>query len=263
MTKHSTLTNPDDLHYAKVRTFSGNPASVVPDFVDELLIATDTKKIYRATSTATGGMVELSANQGNSQGNAVEIGNGIPLSPPTSEGQVYFNSASNLFYCSVNKFGSLIWQSAQPPIKVSGLDLYDGQIINVSANASGNFSVFHGQFVTSDVNSLQYESIALENLTEISNGSLYNTDLENLINIYGAGLYGFGYNLYDPDSLISSYRISPNITSSEGFSRRSVDFISSDVVTHLGHRVDGVLYVSPYRSSFASFSMSLSISDVS
>ncbi len=56
--RHSDLKN--DLHYAKLKTFTGNPATITPDFFDQILTATDTNKVYRATGTNQGQLVELS-----------------------------------------------------------------------------------------------------------------------------------------------------------------------------------------------------------
>ncbi|MBD2150800.1 hypothetical protein H6F44_11810 [Pseudanabaena sp. FACHB-1277] len=56
--RHSELTT--DLHYARLRTFTGNPATITPDFFDQILTATDTNKVYRATGTNQGQLVELS-----------------------------------------------------------------------------------------------------------------------------------------------------------------------------------------------------------
>lgn len=66
MTRHSTLTNPNDLHYSKIRTFTGNPSAITPDFADQLLTATDTNKVYRATGASTGDLIELAPTDGNS-----------------------------------------------------------------------------------------------------------------------------------------------------------------------------------------------------
>lgn len=63
MTKHSTLTNPNDLHYSKIRTFTGDPTGITPDFIDQILTATDTNKVYRATGITIGGLVELSTTE--------------------------------------------------------------------------------------------------------------------------------------------------------------------------------------------------------
>lgn len=73
MTKHSTLINPDDLHYAKIRVFTGDPNGVVPDFIDQILTATDTNKVYRATGTIAGGMVELISPNPQTGGMAWEL----------------------------------------------------------------------------------------------------------------------------------------------------------------------------------------------
>ena len=70
MTKHSDLIKADDLHYAKVRLFTGQPATITPDFINQLLISVDTNKIYRASGTAIGNLIESPNAQGDgSQGN--------------------------------------------------------------------------------------------------------------------------------------------------------------------------------------------------
>ncbi len=105
MTRHSTLTNPNDLHYAKLRTFTGSPSLITPDFVDQLLSATDTNKTYRATSLTEGGMVELSVQSDNEEGNGgslTTVGIGDPQDTPTAIGQNYFDSASQTEWISVN-----------------------------------------------------------------------------------------------------------------------------------------------------------------
>lgn len=59
MTRHSTLNNADDLHYAKIRSFTGDPAAITPNFIDQILTATDTNKVYRATGLSSGALIEL------------------------------------------------------------------------------------------------------------------------------------------------------------------------------------------------------------
>lgn len=68
--RHSDLINPTDLHFSKFKTFSGSPLAIAPDFADQILAATDTNKVYRATGTAQGAVVELLATpQDNGQPN--------------------------------------------------------------------------------------------------------------------------------------------------------------------------------------------------
>ena len=62
MTRHSTLTNPNHLHYAKIRVFTGNPTVITPDFADQILIAIDTKDIYLGTGANAGELLKLGGN---------------------------------------------------------------------------------------------------------------------------------------------------------------------------------------------------------
>ena len=257
MTRHSTLTNPSDLHYAKVRSFSGDPAIVTPEFANQLIVAADTNKIYRAIDSTQGAIVELEAKNGND----VSIGSGRPLNTPLEIGQIYFDSISNVFYCSVIWFGNLVWESSLPRIEIPFLEVFK-PLEHVSPNAHGSFSVFHGQFTSNDIEAYKYESISLEDLDEIEDNLSSNSDLEKLINQYGSGFYGFGFNLTDPDNLVQTYVISPYITNNEGFSPRSINFISSDVITHLGKKCEGIIQVSKYRRSYASFSLSLQLTSI-
>jgi hypothetical protein len=103
MTKHSTLTDPNDLHYAKLRTFIGNPLNVLPDFLDELIIASDTDKIYRSIGTTAGALVELSpqGNQGNQSGSLISTGLYLPSYQATSVGELYFEILRKRLWISV------------------------------------------------------------------------------------------------------------------------------------------------------------------
>lgn len=72
--KHSNLNTADKLHYAKVKTFTGEPSAVTPDFIDQLLVKTETKEQFIATGTNAGQLVKLSGDGG---------GNSPPPSPLT------------------------------------------------------------------------------------------------------------------------------------------------------------------------------------
>ncbi|WP_156341448.1 hypothetical protein, partial [Pseudanabaena sp. 'Roaring Creek'] len=101
MTRHSTLTNPNDLHYAKIRCFSGDPASITPEFIDQILTATDTNKVYRATGAQAGNLVELLPNNGgNGGGNGVDrvkFNVGIAIAPDAID-QLLIDTYSNRIY---------------------------------------------------------------------------------------------------------------------------------------------------------------------
>jgi hypothetical protein len=101
MTKHSTLTSPDDLHYAKIRTFSGNVANFVPDFIDQLIAATDTNRVYRATGTAAGNLVELLPSvDGGGGSSKVRFFNGIAIAPDNLE-QLLIDTSTNRVYRAI------------------------------------------------------------------------------------------------------------------------------------------------------------------
>lgn len=101
MTKHSTLTSPDDLHYAKIRTFSGNVANFAPDFIDQLIAATDTNRVYRATGTAAGNLVELLPSvDGGGGSSKVRFFNGIAIAPDNLE-QLLIDTTTNRVYRSI------------------------------------------------------------------------------------------------------------------------------------------------------------------
>ena len=101
MTRHSTLTNENDLHYAKIRVFTGDPNLISPEFTDQILVATDTNKIYRSTGSQVGNLVELSPNTGgNNGGNGIDrvkfnIGTAIA---PDAYNQLLIDTYANRIY---------------------------------------------------------------------------------------------------------------------------------------------------------------------
>ena len=101
MTRHSTLTNPNDLHYAKIRCFTGDPNLISPDFPDQLLAATDTNKVYRATGTQAGNLAELSPDggggNGGNGGNGIKFNLGSAIAPDTYN-QLLIDIYSNRIY---------------------------------------------------------------------------------------------------------------------------------------------------------------------
>ena len=148
MTKHSALTDSSQLHYAKMRSFTGNKNNITPEFIDQLLVATDTNKIYRSTGISQGDIIELvspvdwedvtnkpvefppSAIAWDeisdkpatfpSQGSGVTVGFGYPVSAPLAEGQTYFDSKKNIFYIYTysKKILSIITQKISNIIKI-------------------------------------------------------------------------------------------------------------------------------------------------
>jgi len=59
--KHSELNTAEQLHYSKARTFTGSPAVITPDFIDQILVASDTQASYIATGIAQGQLTALKA----------------------------------------------------------------------------------------------------------------------------------------------------------------------------------------------------------
>lgn len=64
--KHSELNTADTLHYAKVRTFTGESSAVTPDFINQLLVKSETKEQFVSTGVNAGALVKLSSDGNNS-----------------------------------------------------------------------------------------------------------------------------------------------------------------------------------------------------
>jgi hypothetical protein len=262
--RHSDLTNPNDLHFAKIRTFAGTPASITPDFIDQLLASSETNKIYRATSTSLGGLIELVpvTNNGNGGGNEngaslLLVGSGRPTQPPSAIGEPYFDSDSGVLWCSVNVLGSPTWRSSVPPIKISSLQASDADLISYFSSVSaGEFIVFHGTGYQPTPQVIEFNT-----LNEI--GSL--ADIESLIDQYGAGIYGIGYNLNDPNAEVSNYSIYVSPSFLGGFSDGSIDKILwvGCQATHNGMQASGFFYVSEDRRLVDSLEISVYIGNLS
>lgn len=309
MTKHSTLTNADDLHDAKIRTFTGDPNLAVPAFIgqmlcntstnkiyratgittgdlieignpelfipperivfnaginiapislDQILIDTGTNKIYRATGTTTGDWIEVvGGGSGGGSGGAISsVGEGFPATAPTVFGEMYFDSIANIFYCAIAESSSLIWRSSVPPIKISNLQYSDSELTNLFPSASGEFKVFHGIDYEPT-----YQRIEFSNLNEI--GSL--TEIESLITQYGYGVYGIGYNLFDPNNEVSNYEIYASVylfgSSSEGSPDKILWFGGQS--THNGKNTGGFFYISKDRRLGDKVEISVLLANVS
>ncbi len=97
MTRHSTLNNADDLHYAKIRTFTGNPNAIAPNFIDQILTATDTNKVYRATGIIAGALVELIANDSVGGDSSVIFNNELAIAPQIAS-QILIDTSTNRIY---------------------------------------------------------------------------------------------------------------------------------------------------------------------
>ena len=202
MTKHSILTNADDLHYAKVRTFTGSPTQITPDFVDQVLAAADTNKVYRAISNTQGGLIELAPISGGGAGAGASVlalvGSGKPQTVPSAIGEIYFDTLSNTFWIAVDVLGAPTWRSSTPPIKIRSLNLSDSALIYAFPQVYGDFAVFYSP-------SYDYlnQAIELNTFTQIGLA----TEIEMLFDQYGVGIYGVGYNLIDPNNEVTNYSL--------------------------------------------------------
>jgi hypothetical protein len=208
MTKHSTLTNPNDLHYAKIKTFTGNSGLITPDFTDQLLSATDTNKVYRATSIAQGGLIELApTGGGGSTGATIDVGANYPTVAPTATGQSYFASSTQTLYISVtNPLGGYFWQATKDFGSTIGVNC------SLSTNiqtASVNFKLMFSPYTTAiDVGNFDFTVIAAADIVA--------NDITNVFKEYGTGFYTIGYALDNPDnlplSLMTSWNVSALVT---------------------------------------------------
>jgi hypothetical protein len=200
MTRHSALTNPTDLHYAKVRSFSGNPANVSPEFADQLIIASDTNKIYRATDTAQGALVELEAGGGGGI-----IGFFPPSDRPEKEGLFYFDQSQNQLYIAVaNYVGDRWWK---PVDGVAGLAGFTATCSMVEASEdefispSAFFTLFFSELSPSEIEAAPF-NFARTFTTDIQ--PLDTFDLGYWLNALGTGCYTFGYTADNPNNKITT-----------------------------------------------------------
>lgn len=144
MTKHSTLTNADDLHYAKVRTFTGSPSLVTPDFIDQILIDSDTNTIYRSLSLSIGGLIALGLNSGGGGGSQLVItGYSQPDIEPEWVGQLYFSLLQRELYCasrgSINGWIPIAAKNISFSFAFQNLSTIDSSAINIDLYHSDSF----------------------------------------------------------------------------------------------------------------------------
>lgn len=144
--RHSDLTSPADLHFSKLRTFTGSPSAVAPDFAAQILAATDTNKIYRATGTAQGNLIELAPQEqnggtggtGSTNYTLVSTFSGSPSAvTPDFINQLFAATDTNKIYRSTGtEQGNLIELSPSPSAQ---------QILTTGSQYPFNFPEFLGQ----------------------------------------------------------------------------------------------------------------------
>lgn len=195
MTRHSTLTNPNDLHYAKVRTFAGDPNLVSPDFADQLLIASDTKKIYTSTSTDQGAIVQLVASMGENLAASIELGSAPPIGRPTASGRLYLDVSSNSFYASVlNPLGVYWWR------RIVDLHFFFNATFSLTQGTVSPsdlaFCWFYAPNSRAEIEAAPFDfNQQIDYLFPLPSSS---KDFSNLIYSYGPGAYAIGYTQNNP-----------------------------------------------------------------
>jgi len=177
MPKHSALTNPDDLHYAKIRTFGGDPANVIPNFPDQILIAWDTNKVYRSTWWNQGDLVELKT------GGGVTIADTLPARP-TETGQFVYVQG-NLYISVQNQFNDYWWKLVNEPsdfIEATFFNFVDYSY----AISSVTFSLWFSEKTIEEIDGgFDFTKIALADI-QVSETPL---DLSSVFTSTGPGAY--------------------------------------------------------------------------
>ncbi len=250
--RHSELINENDLHYAKVRIFAGNPAVIAPDFINQLLIASDTNKLYRATSANAGGLIPLVAVSDGSGNGGTIIGEGSPQTPPSAIGETYFDSISGIFWCSINFAGNPSWVSSVPPVKVVSVFESISELVSLYPDVSGYFSVYH----RADFLPAVQQTIDINTFTQI--GTAIN--LESLIAQHGKGAYVFGFELDDPNNEVSEYEVYVSFQTLNYTDQ--VMWVSAASLNY-GRHSNGFLYVGAERRLGVDIEISLSLQSVS
>jgi hypothetical protein len=200
MTKHSTLINPSDLHYAKVRAIQGDPAIVYPDFEDQLIIATDSNRIYRASGTDQGAIVELEA--GGDGGGKISFF--PPESRPEKEGLFYFDQTQNQLYIAVaNYVGDKWWKPSNGVEGLTGFSATCSMEENSGdedISSSAFFTLFFSTLSPSEIESSAYD-FTRTFATDIQ--PLATFDLGYWLNALGTGCYTFGYTANNPSEKLT------------------------------------------------------------
>ena len=219
MAKHSTLTDPTDLHYAKVRSFTGDPTNVSPDFVDELVIATDTNRIYRATGIDSGQLIELVANSGS----GVLVGLSSPTTNPEKEGEIFFNQTlAQLFVSVSNSLGVLWWKPLNYMENICSATI-SATTDDASINNSAEFSLWYTPFPPSEIESQAFEfSVAAR--TGLLVGAV---DLSPDLNALGRGCYAIGYSFPAPEGVSLLVQASASGVVPDGFELRTSPYVVS------------------------------------
>lgn len=248
MAKHSTLTDPNDLHYAKVRSFEGDPANILPEFIDQIIVATDTNRIYRATGTTQGAIVALEAGGGEGV-----VSFFPPGTRPNKQGGFFFDQTQDQLYIAVSNYvHDLWWKPADGIARVAGFSAIcslsqNSNDSNISSSAF--FTLFFSALSPSEIESEAY-NFTRTFATNIQPTSTF--DLGYWLNALGEGCYTFGYTASNPNgALILMALNASNIPSglelrqsSEPITTNGVEISSKKYLYYSGAKVEGLLQMS-------------------
>jgi hypothetical protein len=283
--RHSELKN--DLHFSRIKVFSGDPFNVIPDFVDQILTSSATNRVYRATGTTAGQLVELVPQVEQ----RVIFDEAFP--EPMSQTQLLVRVDQNRIYRAngilhtdwleiVGADGggsgggsSAISVGTNPPQNAPDLlgqqyfDSRNGHLFIAIADGANLIWRNTTPPVTVSEVSLSADLSAYPDasgywhwiyvdhlLTGFQNVFFDNfyaidagTDLVNAIAQYGAGCYGLFFNVTDPNSEISSYSVSASLSF---LSQGNISSFSPDSSCfEIGCTINGIesrgFYISPDR----------------
>jgi hypothetical protein len=243
------LTNADELHYAKVRTFTGSPALVTPDFVDQILIATDTNKIFRANSTATGSIVESLASASNTNNAlALDVFTSSPDFPAAAIGQICFDQTNREFWVAVNNAGEPLWASTAKPILTPEPMTVTGANLIYSFGEADQYPEvdLDWQFIFCNT---VIEDRSQETDLDVLDCIEVGKDLQTAINTHGPGVYAYSYWTIDPNGVLTSWdRIDVQIYFG-GVPTNNVSGDLSSFAVPVGRNgiSSQALYLSPFR----------------
>jgi len=254
MTRHSSLTNSNDLHYAKVRSFSGEPSTITPDFENQLLISTITNRSYLATGIVQGALIELGGSS------LVRVGIGTPQTVPLEVGQTYFDSIAKIFYCAIEENNNVVWASTVPSVKVDSIFASNSNLTGYAANLSSQFRLFHSYELTPQ--SIPF-GLDIRNLQDIPfSGDV--ADFNQILETYAHGVFIFGMDILDWDSVLDTAEIDLSLSSNSNIEGaiQNLDIVSLGITDGITF-IPRCLYLNPMRRLQASFDLSLTVSSVS
>jgi hypothetical protein len=230
-------------NYTLVTTFSGSLSSVTPDFINQLFAATDTNKIYRATGTEQGNLIELSPSPSAQQ--ILTTGNQYPFNFPEFVGQQYLDTGTGLLFFAKG-LSPLDWRPVYEELQI------DITISNSTGQSSMTFDLWYSpEEPTDGFNFTNQVATGLQSSTNY---------LTNAIQKAGIGFYAITPTFADPTVITrsSTSYIEHPIDTRQIFSTQNLtgtftangQAISSEVLHFAQFPKTGTLSDSPYPISF-------------